>query len=125
MPYELLLKQTFRNQLHALQKDQRVQILEKIDVLYDDPAPDGHLKKKIHQYKQEPIFRLRSGDYRILYTYGEGWVKLLWVEHRSTVYQKLHAFEASHLPPEAFADVELIFDEPPAILPPKAAGESQ
>lgn len=122
MPYELLLKQTFRNQLRALPKDQRSQILDKIDVLYDDPAPDGHLKKKIHQYKQEPIYRLRSGDYRILYAYGEGWVKLLWVEHRATIYHRLHAFGETRLPPEAFEDIELTFDAPP-LLPPASPGD--
>lgn len=124
MTYELLLKQTFRNQLRALPKDQRAHILEKIDVLYDDPTPDGSLKKKIHQYKKDHIYRLRAGDYRILYTYGEGWVKLLWVEHRKTVYDDVYDFDDAPLPPEAFADVDLSLETPQtsALAPTSGSG---
>ena len=72
-----------------------MQILEKIEVLRDDPKPHGSLKKKLHGYKGD-IYRLRSGDFRIIYTYGDGWVALLGVDARKDVYkgEKLVAEEA-------------------------------
>lgn len=63
-----------------------MQILEKIEVLREDPKPHGSLKKKLHGYKGD-IYRLRSGDFRIIYTYGDGWVALLGVDARKDVYK--------------------------------------
>ena len=120
MPYELNIKQSFRNQLRGLPKDQRALVQEKVDYLCDDPFPDGHLKKKIHQFKAPvTIFRLRCGDYRVLYTYGDGWVKLLWVDHRKDVFRGDHlVLDDTVLPAEAFADVDLSAAiEPPPPLP--------
>jgi len=95
MLFEIIHKPTFTNQLLAIPKEQVVQILEKIEVLRDDPKPHGSLKKKLHGYKGD-IYRLRSGDFRIIYTYGDGWVALLGVDARKDVYKgnKLVAEEA-------------------------------
>lgn len=86
MAYELVHKRTFQNQLLDLPKEQVVLVLEKIDLLRDDPAPDGKLKKKLHGYKGD-VYRLRSGDYRIIYGYGNGLVALLGVDNRKDVYK--------------------------------------
>src|ERR1700755_3109073 len=86
MAYELVHKRTFQNQLLDLPKEQVVLVLEKIDLLRDDPAPDGKLKKKLHGYRGD-VYRLRSGDYRIIYGYGNGLVALLGVDNRKDVYK--------------------------------------
>ena len=86
MPFEIIHKPTFTNQLLAIPKEQIVQILEKIEVLRLDPQPHGKLKKKLHGY-QGNVYRLRFGDYRIVYTYGDGWVVLLGVDARKDVYK--------------------------------------
>jgi superfamily I DNA/RNA helicase/mRNA-degrading endonuclease RelE of RelBE toxin-antitoxin system len=86
MTFEIIHKPTFTNQLLAIPKEQVVQILEKIEYLRDDPKPQGNLKKKLHGY-QGSVYRLRSGDYRIVYTYGDGWVALLGVDARKDVYK--------------------------------------
>ncbi|MBE9212886.1 AAA family ATPase [Plectonema cf. radiosum LEGE 06105] len=86
MNYEIIHKPTFTNQLLGIPKEYVVQILEKIEFLRDDPKPKGNLKKKLHGYK-EKIYRLRSGVYRIIYTYGDGWVILLGVDARKDVYK--------------------------------------
>jgi len=86
MPFEIIHKPTFTNQLLAIPKEQIVQILEKIEVLRSDPQPHGKLKKKLHGY-QGNVYRLRFGDYRIVYTYGDGWVVLLGVDARKDVYK--------------------------------------
>jgi len=96
MPFEIIHKPTFTNQLLAVPKERVIQILEKIEVLRDDPKPHGSLKKKLQGYKGD-IYRLRSGDFRIIYTYGDQWVALLGVDARKDVYKgdKLVAEEAS------------------------------
>lgn len=86
VPFEIIHKPTFTNQLLAIPKERVLQILEKIEVLRDDPKPHSNLKKKLHGYKGD-IYRLRSGDYRIIYTYGDGWVALLGVDARKDVYR--------------------------------------
>jgi superfamily I DNA/RNA helicase/mRNA-degrading endonuclease RelE of RelBE toxin-antitoxin system len=86
MPFEIIHKPTFTNQLLAIPKERVIQVLEKIEVLRDDPKPHGKLKKKLHGYKGD-IYRLRSGDFRIIYTYGDGWVALLGVDARKDVYK--------------------------------------
>src|SRR5207244_9620689 len=67
-------------------KDRVVQILEKIELLREDPVPHGSLKKKLHGYKGD-VYRLRAGDYRIVYSHGDGWVALLGVDDRKDVYK--------------------------------------
>jgi len=86
MTFEVIHKPTFANQLRALPKDRIVQILDKIEILEDDPSPRDPLKKRLHGYK-EPVYRLRSGDFRIIYTYGHGWVTLLGVYDRKDAYR--------------------------------------
>lgn len=63
-----------------------MQILEKIEVLRTDPSPHGTLKKKLHGYRGD-IYRLRAGDYRVIYTYGDGWVTLLGMDARKDIYK--------------------------------------
>ena len=96
MSFEIIHKPTFTNQLLTIPKERVVQVLEKIEVLRKDPKPHGSLKKKLHGY-EGAVYRLRSGDYRIIYTYGDGWVSLLGVDSRKDVYRgtKLYAEEAT------------------------------
>lgn len=86
MSFEIIHKPTFTNQLLAIPKEFVAQILEKIELLRDDPSPRGSVKKKLHGY-QGKIYRLRSGVYRIIYTYEKGWVALLGVDARKDVYK--------------------------------------
>jgi mRNA-degrading endonuclease RelE of RelBE toxin-antitoxin system len=68
MKFDIIHKPTFTNQLLAIPKEYAVQILEKVEVLRTDPKPHGNLKKKLHGYRGN-VYRLRSGDYRIIYTH--------------------------------------------------------
>jgi superfamily I DNA/RNA helicase/mRNA-degrading endonuclease RelE of RelBE toxin-antitoxin system len=86
MTFEIIHKPTFSNQLLAIPQKQIPQILEKIQLLRDNPQPHGNVKKKLHGY-QGNVYRLRSGDYRIIYTYGDRWVALLGVDQRKDVYK--------------------------------------
>lgn len=88
MAYTVIHKPTFTNQLLAQHPTVITQVLDKARLLETAPAPDAKSKKRLVGYKQ-PIFRLRAGDYRILYTFDEreGWVALLGVDARKDVYR--------------------------------------
>lgn len=118
MSFEIIHKPTFTNQLLAIPKERVIQILEKIEVLRTDPKPHGKLKKKLHGYKGD-IYRLRSGDFRIIYTYGDGWVALLGVDARKDIYKgdKLIA-EETEVDVAAFANLENLL-APEKVLPPE------
>jgi len=118
MRFEIIHKPTFTNQLLAIPKERVIQVLEKIEVLRDDPKPHGKLKKKLHGYKGD-IYRLRSGDFRIIYTYGDGWVALLGVDARKDIYKgdKLIA-EETEVDVAAFANLENLL-APEKVLPPE------
>ncbi|MEZ4563755.1 MAG: UvrD-helicase domain-containing protein [Thermomicrobiales bacterium] len=86
--YDVVHKETFTNQLLALPSNAIPQVIQKIELLRTAPAPDAKSKKKLAGLKN-PIFRLRSGDYRIIYTFSESerWVALLGVDARKDVYR--------------------------------------
>ena len=86
MSFEVIHKPTFQNQLRALPKDRRLQVLDKIEILQEDPSPREPQKKMLHGYKDR-VYRLRSGDFRVFYTYGNGWVTLLGVSDRKDAYR--------------------------------------
>lgn len=121
MSFEIIHKPTFTNQLLAIPKERVIQILEKIEVLRDDPKPHGSLKKKLHGYKGD-IYRLRSGDFRIIYTYGDGWVALLGVDARKDVYKDNNKDklidEGSGVDVSAVSNLENLL-APEKVLPPE------
>jgi len=84
--FDIINKPTFTNQLLAIPKDRAIQIIDKIRILQETPQPHEPQRKKLHGYKGD-IYRLRSGDYRVIYTYGDGWVALLGVDDRKDVYR--------------------------------------
>jgi len=87
MNFEMMAKPSFTHQLLALPLEHGRQVSDKIEtVLCRDPKPDGHLKKRLHNYEGN-ICRLRCGDYRVVYSYGDGWFKLLCVKNRKDVYK--------------------------------------
>ncbi|MFT4040457.1 MAG: AAA family ATPase [Thermomicrobiales bacterium] len=86
--YDITHKQTFTNQLLALPPNAIPQIIGKVQILSSAPAPDAKSKKRLVGPKH-PTYRLRSGDYRIIYTFSESerWVALLGVDARDDVYR--------------------------------------
>ncbi len=118
MSFEMVHKSTFTNQLLAIPPQKRNQIYEKLEVLRVDPIPDGKVKKKLRGCKSD-IYRLRSGDYRIIYTYGStngsGWVTLLAVEERKDVYRGAQfVAQAPAAPVDQLGQVDEALLEPPS-----------
>lgn len=87
MAYELLLTETFQNQLLALPHRELSNVMAKVGLLRTSPQVDGKAKKRLVNYKRA-VYRIRAGDYRILYAFGTNWVKLIGVDHRKDVYHR-------------------------------------
>jgi superfamily I DNA/RNA helicase/mRNA-degrading endonuclease RelE of RelBE toxin-antitoxin system len=87
MTYELVIKPAFQNQLLALPLEYARQVNDKINhILRADPHPDGSAKVPLRKYAGR-VCRLRSGNYRVYYRYGKGWVQLLKVVIRRDAYE--------------------------------------
>jgi superfamily I DNA/RNA helicase/mRNA-degrading endonuclease RelE of RelBE toxin-antitoxin system len=86
MTWEIIHKPTFMNQLLDLPSRELGHVMQKVQMLQESPAPDAKNKKRLVGYKGN-VYRIRSGDYRILYTFGDGWVTLLGVDKRADVYR--------------------------------------
>jgi superfamily I DNA/RNA helicase/mRNA-degrading endonuclease RelE of RelBE toxin-antitoxin system len=116
MTYELSFSRTYTNQRRGLPKDQRALIADKVDLLCDDPTPDGKQKKVLQKYRGQHIYRLRAGNYRIFYTYGHhpaDWVKALKIElRREDTYEGDEELDDSPPSPEALEELELPEEKP-------------
>lgn len=82
MKYRLAFKPRVRKDLKALPKEQARRILEKIEALTDNLT--GDVKKLTHQ---TPEYRLRVGDYRVLFEIEEDILVVYRVLHRREAYR--------------------------------------
>jgi len=71
------MKPSFTNEWLALPPKEIHQVLEKIKMLEQDPTPDAKAKKLIKKYKEQHLYRIRCGVYRIFYTFRDPYVSLL------------------------------------------------
>lgn len=87
MAYTVEVAPAAERQLKALPKPIRTQISRRIDKLVDDPRPHG--VEKITG--EDDLYRVRSGDYRILYTIKDRELLVLVVKigDRKEVYRRL------------------------------------
>jgi len=77
---EINMTPSFAAEIQQFPKDLAAQLWEKIDFLLNDPLPDGKVKKKLKIKKH--LYRMRIGQYRLFYTFGSNWVRLLTVRRR-------------------------------------------
>jgi len=98
--FELNLKPSFMADLLGLPNKKTARMVQqKVEDLQKDPTPDGKLKKKLKGHA-EPVCRLRCGDYRVLYTFGKGWIRLLGIRlhHEGYDDESLDYESPSHMP---------------------------
>ena len=67
MTYQVFLSEKAQRDLDAFPNRITKQILVDCARLASDPVPDGKRIKKLQGYK-ENLYRLRAGDYRIVFT---------------------------------------------------------
>ena len=73
--------------LKNLQKRERRQVINKIQALAAEPHPPG--SKLVIGAKDggDPVYRVRSGDFRILYVVKKVIISVLDIDHRKDVYR--------------------------------------
>lgn len=72
---------TFLNELLNIPKNISKKVTKKIKILELDPISAQGDAKKLKGYNDN-IYRVRLGDYRLFYSFGSGWVKLLSIRKR-------------------------------------------
>lgn len=83
--YRVELKPSAERDLAALERRDRVRVARKIDALAQSPRPPGTEKLK----GEEGCWRIRAGDYRIIYTVRDDVLLVLVIRigHRREVYR--------------------------------------
>lgn len=82
--YSIFFKRTSEKELRAIPKPYLSKIIEKIKTLSDHPRPAGAQMLK----GEGKYYRLRQGDYRIIYEIDDGNQKIWMIRigHRREVY---------------------------------------
>lgn len=83
-PYRLRIKRSAEKELRDLPKNDRARIARRIERLADDPRPAG-----CEKLFSEDCYRIRQGDYRILYTLEDTnrEIEIYKIGHRGEVYR--------------------------------------
>jgi mRNA interferase RelE/StbE len=87
MAFRLEYKSSVKKELRKLTKPDRVAITRKIELLKDEPHPEGSAKLK----GSRDLYRIRHGDYRIIYQIQKTVLVIVIVRigHRREIYQNL------------------------------------
>ena len=82
--YELLIKRSARKELEALPSKDRARIVTRIHTLAHNPRPS-----KCEKLSGQERYRIRQGDYRVLYEVDDGqlMVTIVKIGHRGDVYR--------------------------------------
>ncbi len=83
--YKLLIKPSASKELEALPKKDRVRVIAEIAGLAENPRPHGTEK-----LSGEDKYRLRQGDYRVLYSIQDSsaTITIVKIGHRREVYRR-------------------------------------
>lgn len=73
--------------LRSIPGKNRKQIVKKIGCLALNPHPPGCKKVKGMTDGEEEIWRIRSGDYRVLYVVRDITVVIIDIDHRKDIYR--------------------------------------
>src|SRR3954469_11252824 len=79
------MKPTFLAEWQTLPAKEQAQVLDKLNLLSQDPQPDGKTKKRLKGYT-DAVCRLRSGDYRVFYVFQQPHVSVLALRRRDGAY---------------------------------------
>ena len=78
---------TFLNELLNLPRDVSKRVPRIVEILEKDPISAQGDAKKLKGYENN-VYRVHVGrDYRLIYSFGQGWVKLLSIRKRSEAYE--------------------------------------
>jgi len=88
---EVLLSRTATRQLERLPRDVARRIRARLEGLAEDPfrSRPGADIRILWSHEDPPLYRLRIGDYRVLYFVVENEVRITEILHRSQAYRGL------------------------------------
>ena len=72
---------TFLNELFNVPQSVQKRVTKVVKILRSDPISAQGDAKKLKGYTNN-VYRVRIGDYRLIYSFGEGWVQLLSIRKR-------------------------------------------
>lgn len=114
--WELSFTPTFYNEQLNLPQAIQKKISKTLNVLKIDPISAQGDAKKLKGYKNN-VYRVRIGDYRLFYTFAQGWVKLLSVRKRDERTYELDLSDvdnSSSLPDSNLLDPQA--QDPPEVI---------
>src|SRR5438105_2171153 len=79
--WRITQKPDFFKALLALSPKEIHQVLEKINLLAQDPTPDAKVKKQL-KHMNGRLHRIRSGNFRIFYTFEQPYISILALRRR-------------------------------------------
>jgi len=85
--YRIVFRRSAEKELRRLPKKAVARVMEHIERLIEDPRPRQSVKLTGAEY----LYRLRVGDYRIIYTVEaeKGQITIQYVRHRRDAYRDL------------------------------------
>ncbi|HDZ69003.1 MAG TPA: type II toxin-antitoxin system RelE/ParE family toxin [Phycisphaerales bacterium] len=85
--YNVVFKKSASRQLRKLSPDIVKRVAVRIDDLENNPFPHGVEQLKV--YRDPPMYRIRVGDYRILYTVdaSTNTITIFGIGHRREIYR--------------------------------------
>lgn len=87
--YKLRFDKRYLKDLEKIPRQFRNGIREKVNDLAENPRPEGSIK--LSGSKNNPLYRIRYGDYRIVYTIQDHLLVIIIIElgHRKDIYRDL------------------------------------
>lgn len=87
MKYHIEITDKIEKKITKLPKKDKERIIEAIDSLIENPRPDNC--KKLKGNNKPPLYRVRAGNFRIVYSIQDEILLILVVEvgHRKDVYK--------------------------------------
>lgn len=86
MGYQVEFDKQVRKDLKKLDPQVAARIIEKCSTLYQDPTKGPNIS---HLKLMPNLYRLRVGDYRIVYTVEGNRVIIKYIKHRKDIYTSL------------------------------------
>ena len=92
MTYKIIFTASAEREIKKFPAEVQDEIFEKIEELKNNPRPHGHKRLvnfKMPNLKLKPIYRIRTGDYRIIYAIQDNiiTITIAKIAHRKEVYE--------------------------------------
>jgi len=87
MAFSLRYKSSVKKELRKLTQTDRIALVYKIELLRQEPRPEGSAKLK----GSRDLFRIRHGDYRVIYQIRKNVLLIIIIRigHRREIYKNL------------------------------------